>query len=132
MPDQPFPRLLGMGRNKHERVCVRASVRVFFVCFCGCSAGFPVAHSLDNPKAMVCRDGKSTMTHRTTFALDESTAQRLMRLAARWKERAEAQESTSASDIEGRLETARQLRASLRNRKVDVAAWMQKARDSRR
>lgn len=84
-----------------------------------------------------------TMTHRTTFALDEPTAQRLKRLAIRWNvsqaevvrrsvERAEAQESTSASDIESRLATARQLRASLRKRKVDVAAWMQTARDSRR
>lgn len=33
---------------------------------------------------MVCSDGMPTMTHRTTFALDEATAQRLKRLAARW------------------------------------------------
>ena len=33
---------------------------------------------------MVCSDGMSKMTHRTTFALDEATAQRLKRLAARW------------------------------------------------
>ncbi len=33
---------------------------------------------------MVCGDGMPTMTHRTTFALDEATAQRLKRLAARW------------------------------------------------
>lgn len=33
---------------------------------------------------MVCSDGVPTMTHRTTFALDEATAQRLKRLAARW------------------------------------------------
>lgn len=29
-------------------------------------------------------DGMQTMTHRTTFALDKVTAQRLKRLAARW------------------------------------------------
>lgn len=29
-------------------------------------------------------NGMPTMTHRTTFALDEATAQRLKRLAARW------------------------------------------------
>ncbi len=29
-------------------------------------------------------DGMPTMTHRTTFALDETTAQRLKTLAARW------------------------------------------------
>lgn len=33
---------------------------------------------------MVCGDGMPIMTHRTTFALDEATAQRLKRLAARW------------------------------------------------
>jgi predicted transcriptional regulator len=30
-------------------------------------------------------DGMPTMTHRTTFALDSSTALRLKRLAARWR-----------------------------------------------
>lgn len=30
-------------------------------------------------------DGMSTMSHRTTFALDEVTAERLRRLAAVWK-----------------------------------------------
>jgi hypothetical protein len=30
-------------------------------------------------------DGMPTMTHRTTFALDDVTAQRLKRLAARWQ-----------------------------------------------
>ena len=34
---------------------------------------------------MVCRDGMATMTHRTTFALDEATAQRIRSLAASWK-----------------------------------------------
>ena len=30
-------------------------------------------------------DGMATMTHRTTFALDEETAQRLRRLSKGWK-----------------------------------------------
>jgi Ribbon-helix-helix protein, copG family len=30
-------------------------------------------------------DGMPAMTHRTTFALDDTTAQRLKRLAARWQ-----------------------------------------------
>lgn len=30
-------------------------------------------------------DGMATMTHRTTFALDKTTAIRLKRLAARWQ-----------------------------------------------
>ena len=34
---------------------------------------------------MVCIDGMPNMTHRTTFALDDATAQRLKRLAARWQ-----------------------------------------------
>jgi len=33
---------------------------------------------------MVWRNGMPTMTHRTTFALDETTAQRLKRLAKLW------------------------------------------------
>lgn len=40
---------------------------------------------LDDVVSMVCNDGMPIMTHRTTFALDEATAQRLKRLAARWK-----------------------------------------------
>ena len=40
--------------------------------------------ALTRPDSMVCSDGMPTMTHRTTFALDEATAQRLKRLAARW------------------------------------------------
>lgn len=92
---------------------------------------------------MVSHDGMQTMTHRTTFALDEATAMRLKRLAARWQvsqaevvrrsvEQAERQLTASPGDIERRLETARQLRASLRKRKVDVAAWIATAHDSRR
>ena len=92
---------------------------------------------------MVCDNGMQTMTHRTTFALDEVTAQRLKRLATCWDvsqaevvrrsvEQAEKRLTISPSDIERRLETARQLRASLKNRKVDVVAWIATARDSRR
>jgi predicted transcriptional regulator len=33
---------------------------------------------------MVCINGMATMIHRTTFALDETTAQRLKRLAKLW------------------------------------------------
>jgi hypothetical protein len=92
---------------------------------------------------MVCIDGMQTMIHKTNFALDEATALRLKRLAARWKvsqaevvrrsvEQAEQQLATSPSDIEQRLETARQLRASIKERKVDVSTWIATARDSRR
>ena len=84
-----------------------------------------------------------TMTHRTTFALDETTAQRLRRLAKRWNvsqaevvrrsvEQAEKETRSSQNEIERRLEAARQLRASLKRRNVDVAGWMATARDSRR
>jgi predicted transcriptional regulator len=91
---------------------------------------------------VVLSNGMQSMTHRTTFALDEATAQRLKRLAARWKvsqaevvrrsvEQAEKHLTTSPSDIERRLEMARQLRASLKERKVDVDAWIATALDSR-
>ena len=87
-------------------------------------------------------DGMATMTHRTTFALDETTAHRLKRLAARWQvsqaevvrrslEKAEKAEVASP-DIEERIEAARRLRERLRKRNIDVAAWIQTARDSRR
>jgi hypothetical protein len=39
---------------------------------------------LTNYGVMVWCNGMPTMTHRTTFALDEATALRLKRLAARW------------------------------------------------
>ena len=87
-------------------------------------------------------DGMPAMTHRTTFALDEPTARRLKRLAARWKvsqaevvrrsvEQAE-NALVSTPDVEQRIEAARRLRESLRKRNVDVAAWIQTAKDSRR
>lgn len=84
-----------------------------------------------------------TMTHRTTFALDEETAQRLKRLAARWNvsqaevvrrsvQQAEQNATSPPDEIERRIEAARKLRASLKKRNVDVAAWIATARDSRR
>jgi predicted DNA-binding protein len=84
-----------------------------------------------------------TMTHRTTFALDAATAQRLKRLAARWNvsqaevvrrsvEQAETEAARSPNEIQHRLETARQLRARLQGRQVDASAWIKTARDSRR
>lgn len=87
-------------------------------------------------------DGMAAMTHRTTFALDETTANRLKRLAARWKvsqaevvrrslEQAENSQP-SEPDAAARIEAARRLRESLEKRNVDVAAWIQTARNSRR
>jgi len=83
------------------------------------------------------------MTHRTTFALDEATAQRLKRLAIRWNvsqaevvrrsvEQAENLAPSSPGGIQNRLEIARQLRASLKTREVDLAAWVSTAHDTRR
>lgn len=82
-----------------------------------------------------------TMIHRTTFALDDSTASRLKRLAARWQvsqaevvrrsvEKAELAEAQSLT-AEERIIAARKLREKLRQRNVDVSAWIQTARDSR-
>lgn len=83
-----------------------------------------------------------TMTHRTTFALDETTARRLKRLASRWqvsqaevvrRSLEQAENSQLAQpDAEARIKAARLLRESLGSRKVDVAAWIQAARNSRR
>lgn len=98
---------------------------------------------LDFLKCNGMNNGMPTMTHRTTFALDEDTAQRLKRLAARWNvsqaevvrrsvKQAEKTASASPNDIQGRIEIARQLRASLKERNVDVAAWIATAHDSRR
>ena len=116
----------------------------------------------------------ATMTHRTSFALDVATTQKIKRLAAHWNvsqaevvrrsvDRVEKQDLAETpdpvaklqalfaagkglsreiadrwiaevlqDDIERRLETARQLRASLRQRNVDVSEWIATARDSRR
>lgn len=87
------------------------------------------------------RDGMATMIHRTTFALDESTASRLKRLAARWQvsqaevvrrclEKTENAE-VSLPDIEQRIATARKLRKSLRGR-ISAEEWMAMIKDARR
>ena len=84
----------------------------------------------------------ATTTHNATIALDDGTLRRLTMLAARWKvSRAEAvrrsveqaENSVPAPpDAAARIATARRLRESLQKRKVDVAAWIQTARNSRR
>jgi len=83
----------------------------------------------------------ATMTHRTTFALDEITASRLKRLAARWQvSQAEAvrrcvekteQAEVALPDIEQRIATAGKLRESLRGR-ISAEAWMAMIQDARR
>ena len=82
-----------------------------------------------------------TMTHRTTFALDKATAQRLKRLAARWQvsqaevvrrslEKTEQAEATPP-DIEQRIEAARRLRESLRG-KISAEEWIKMVQEARR
>lgn len=82
------------------------------------------------------------MTHRTTFALDEGTALRLKRLAARWKvsqaevvrrsvDLAEKQSGKSDPDIEERIETARRLRERLKGR-MSSDDWLDMIRQARR
>lgn len=81
------------------------------------------------------------MTHRTTFALDKATAQRLKRLAARWQvsqaevvrrslEKTEQAEATPP-DIEQRIEAARRLRESLRG-KISAEEWIKMVQEARR
>ena len=87
------------------------------------------------------RDGMATMTHRTTFALDDMTAQRLRRLAARWQvsqaevvrrslEQAESAH-VSQPDIEERIDAAQRLRESLRG-KISAEEWIAMTKDARR
>jgi len=87
-------------------------------------------------------DGMPTMTHRTTFALDEATSQRLKRLAKRWNvsqaevvrrsvDLAERQASRPDPDAEERIQTARRLRESLKGR-VSSEDWLAMIRDARR
>jgi hypothetical protein len=81
------------------------------------------------------------MTHRTTFALDGTTADRLRRLAAIWQvSQAEVvrrsvhlaeQREQSAPGMEERIEAGRRLRDSLRGR-MNPEDWLRQARDSRR
>ena len=82
-----------------------------------------------------------TMTHRTTFALDDLTARRLKRLAARWNvsqaevvrrsvEKAEQSESQPLT-AEERIAAARQLRENLKGR-ITAEAWIAMVQDARR
>lgn len=84
----------------------------------------------------------ATMTHRTTFALDDGAILRLKKLSTLWqasqaevvRRSLEIAESSHAQgpDIERRLDAAVQLRARLKSRKINVEGWMRAARESRR
>jgi len=87
-------------------------------------------------------DGMPAMTHRTTFALDDATAQRLKRLATRWNvsqaevvrrsvDLAERHADRPDPDIEERINIARRLRESLKGR-ISSDDWMGMVRDARR
>ena len=88
------------------------------------------------------RNGMATMTHRTTFALDDGAILRLKKLSTLWqasqaevvRRSLEIAESSHAQgpDIERRLDAAVQLRARLKSRKINVEGWMRAARESRR
>ena len=88
------------------------------------------------------RDGLATMTHRTTFALDDGAISRLKKLSTLWRasqaevvrRSLEIAESTHAQgpDIQRRLDAVSQLRDRLKSRKINVEAWMRAARESRR
>lgn len=82
------------------------------------------------------------MTHRTTFALDDATAQRLKRLAARWNvsqaevvrrsvDLAERLADRPDPDAEERINIARRLRESLKDR-MSSQDWIETVRDARR
>ena len=84
----------------------------------------------------------ATMTHRTTFALDEGAISRLKKLSTLWqasqaevvRRSLEIAESSHAQgpDIQRRLDAASQLRARMKSRNINVDAWMRTARESRR
>ncbi len=88
------------------------------------------------------RNGMATMTHRTTFALDDGAVSRLKKLSALWqasqaevvRRSLEIAESSHAQgpDIQRRLDAASRLRDRLKSRKINVEAWMRSARESRR
>ena len=61
---------------------------------------------------MVCSGGMPTRTHRTSFALDDATARRLKRLAARW----------NVSQAEGKMFN-RDERAYPQRSVTDVPQW---------
>lgn len=84
----------------------------------------------------------ATMTHRTTFALDEGAITRLKKLSTLWqasqaevvRRSLEIAESSHAQgpDIQRRLDAAGQLLARMKSRNINVDAWMRAARESRR
>lgn len=88
------------------------------------------------------RNGMATMTHRTTFALDDVAITRLKKLSTLWqasqaevvRRSLEIAESSHAQgpDIQRRLDAASQLRARMKSRNINVDAWMRTAREARR
>ena len=64
--------------------------------------------------------GMQQMTHRTTFALDEATAKRIKRLAARW----------NVSQAEVVRRSVAQVESAEISRKADSAALLQALHDS--
>ncbi|MFZ4774654.1 MAG: hypothetical protein ACOYM3_04780 [Terrimicrobiaceae bacterium] len=82
------------------------------------------------------------MTHRTTFALDETTTLRLKRLAALWnvsqaevvRRSVETAENQCSSDSAARrrIQAARELRHTMAGSKINIQDWLRLARDSRR
>lgn len=86
-------------------------------------------------------DGMATMTHRTTFALDERTAKRLKRLSSKWKvsqaevvrrslEQAEEAEAKSKPDP---IELLRQLHAEDGGLAAeDAASYMSNLQEDRK
>ncbi len=86
-------------------------------------------------------NGMATMTHRTTFALDEKTAQRLKRLSARWQvsqaevvrrslEQAEQAENSAKQNPVELLEQLHAQGAGLT--REDAATYVAKVREDRK
>lgn len=71
---------------------------------------------LEKIKSDGISDGMSKMTHRTTFALDELTAQRLKRLAKQWQ----------VSQAEVVRRSVEQAEGAMQNKKPDPIALLQK------
>jgi hypothetical protein len=84
----------------------------------------------------------ATMTHRASFALDSRAISRLKKLSTIWQtSQAEVirrsleiaeQSSSGGNEIENRLKAFEQLRTRLKKRKINVEAWIQTSRESRR
>lgn len=87
------------------------------------------------------RNGMALMTHRTTFALDEKTAQRLKRLSSKWQvsqaevvrrslEQAESAEISSQKDPEALLQRLHASGGALAAE--DAAVYMAQVREDRK